>query len=68
MQLHQAEMQRVEQVMKALWIGLLRSDFTKQIVRSRWHAARIVWMYAILLPAAFALCVSLLIAVLLGSL
>jgi hypothetical protein len=45
------------------WIGLLRSDFTKQIVRSRWHAARIVWMYAILMAAALTLCVSLFIAV-----
>jgi len=43
------------------WIGLLRSDFTRQIVRSPWHAARITWMYAILLAAVFSLCVVLLL-------
>jgi len=34
------------------WAGVLRSDFTRQIVRSRWHAARIIWMYAILFSFA----------------
>jgi hypothetical protein len=37
------------------WLGALRSDFTKQIVRSRLHAARIVWMYGILLSIVFAM-------------
>jgi hypothetical protein len=32
------------------WIGPLRSDYTKQLVRSRFHAGRIIVMYAILLP------------------
>lgn len=33
------------------WIGPLRSDYTRQLVRSRFHAARIVVMYAVILPA-----------------
>lgn len=32
------------------WIGPLRSDYTRQLVRSRFHAARIVVMYAVILP------------------
>lgn len=32
------------------WIGPLRSDYTRQLVRSRLHAARIVVMYAVILP------------------
>ena len=32
------------------WVGPLRSDYTHQLVRSRFHAFRIVVMYAILLP------------------
>jgi len=32
------------------WIGPLRSDFTRMLIRSRWHAVRIVLMYAIGLP------------------
>ncbi|UCE60395.1 MAG: hypothetical protein JSU63_01335 [Phycisphaerales bacterium] len=33
------------------WVGPLRSDYTKQLVRSRLHAARIILMYAVLLPS-----------------
>lgn len=33
------------------WIAPLRSDFTKQLIQSRGHAARIVVMYALLFPA-----------------
>lgn len=29
------------------WIGPLRSDYTRQLIRSRWHAARIIVMYAL---------------------
>ncbi|UCC32740.1 MAG: hypothetical protein JSU86_10735 [Phycisphaerales bacterium] len=32
------------------WTGPLRSDYTRQLVRSRRHAARIVVMYAVMLP------------------
>lgn len=33
-----------------VWVGALRSDFTRQLIRSRVHAVRIVLMYALLLP------------------
>jgi len=46
------------------WVGALRSDFTKQIVRSRWHAARIIWMYAISFTAVLTLNTFLLLKVL----
>jgi len=32
------------------WIGALRSDFTKRLIRSRFHMLRIVVMYALILP------------------
>lgn len=32
------------------WVGPLRSDPTKQLVRSRWHLFRVVFMYAFFLP------------------
>ncbi len=32
------------------WVGPLRSDPTKQLVRSRWHAFRIIVMYVLILP------------------
>lgn len=32
------------------WVGALRSDFTRQLVRSRLHALRIVMMYVWLVP------------------
>lgn len=32
------------------WIGPLRSDYTKQLIRSRRHAARIIVMYGIFFP------------------
>lgn len=32
------------------WIGPLRSDFTRQLIRSRRHALRIIMMYTVLLP------------------
>ena len=32
------------------WVGAVRSDYTKQLIQSRFHAARIVAMYAIALP------------------
>lgn len=32
------------------WVGPLRSDYTKQLVRSRWHASRILIMYALVFP------------------
>jgi hypothetical protein len=35
------------------WIGPLRSDFTKQLVRSKFHMLRIVVMYALILPLSF---------------
>ncbi len=34
------------------WIGPLRSDYARQLVRSRLHATRIVVMYAAILPWA----------------
>jgi len=46
------------------WLGALRSDFTKQIVRSRWHAARIIWMYSIGFTAVLTLNTYLLLRVL----
>lgn len=33
------------------WVGPLRSDYTKQLVQSRLHAARVILMYAVALPA-----------------
>jgi hypothetical protein len=35
------------------WIGPVRSDFTKKLVRSKFHMLRIVVMYALILPLAF---------------
>ena len=32
------------------WVGPLRSDHTRQLVRSRWHAVRILVMYALICP------------------
>ncbi len=32
------------------WMGPLSSDYTKQLVRSRWHRSRIIIMYAIGFP------------------
>ena len=32
------------------WVGPLRSDYTGQLVRSRWHALRIILMYALVAP------------------
>ena len=32
------------------WVAPLRTDYTKQLIRSRGHAARIVVMYALLFP------------------
>ena len=32
------------------WVGALRSDYTHQLIRSRLHAARIILMYAVVLP------------------
>ena len=32
------------------WIGPIRSDYTRQLIRSRWHGIRIVIMYALLFP------------------
>lgn len=32
------------------WIGPLRTDYTKQLIRSRSHAIRIVIMYAVIFP------------------
>ena len=34
-----------------MWIGALRSDFTRQLIRSPIHTGRIVLMYAVALPA-----------------
>ncbi len=34
------------------WVGPLRSDYTRQLIRSRFHAARVVVMYAFFLPFA----------------
>ena len=33
------------------WAGALRSDFTRQLIRSPIHAGRIILMYAVVLPA-----------------
>ena len=35
----------------ATWVGALRSDYTRQLVRSRFHAFRIVLVYAVILPS-----------------
>jgi hypothetical protein len=32
------------------WIGPIRSDYTRQLIRSRWHGIRIVIMYALVFP------------------
>ncbi len=40
------------------WVGPLRSDYTKQLVQSRFHAARIIAMYAVALPALAAMAVA----------
>lgn len=32
------------------WVGPLRSDYTKQLIRSSFHAGRIIVMYALVLP------------------
>ena len=32
------------------WIGPLRSDYTSQLIRSRFHLVRIVVMYAVAIP------------------
>ncbi len=32
------------------WVGPLRSDYTRQLIRSRWHAGRILVMYALVFP------------------
>ncbi|MCO6436890.1 MAG: hypothetical protein J5J06_07370 [Phycisphaerae bacterium] len=37
------------------WIGPLRSDYTRQLIQGRWHAARIILMYVLFFPAAFVL-------------
>ncbi len=37
------------------WVGPLRSDYTRQLIRSPWHACRIVVMYAVVLPILLAL-------------
>jgi hypothetical protein len=44
------------------WIGPLRSDHTRQLVRSRKHALRILIMYALLFPALTVFAVVVLIA------
>lgn len=36
------------------WAGPLRTDYTAQLIRSRWHGIRISVMYALALPAALA--------------
>jgi hypothetical protein len=37
------------------WVGPLRSDYTRQLIRSRRHAVRIVLMYALVLPCVVVL-------------
>ena len=44
------------------WVGALRSDFTKMLIQSRWHATRIILMYAIGLPLVTLFCVGSLLA------
>lgn len=41
----------------ARWVGPVRSDYTKQLIQSRFHAGRIVVLYAAILPWATALAV-----------
>ena len=41
----------------AMWVGALRSDFTRQLIRSRIHAARIIVMYALAFPAVTTLAI-----------
>lgn len=36
------------------WAGPLRSDYTAQLIRTRWHGIRISIMYTLALPAAMA--------------
>lgn len=38
----------------ASWIGPVRSDYTQQLIRSRWHAFRFIVMYGLILPGALA--------------
>jgi hypothetical protein len=35
------------------WVGPLRSDYTKQLIRSSWHAVRIIAMYVVFTPLVF---------------
>lgn len=46
------------------WVGPLRSDYTGLLVRSRLHMCRIVFMYALVLPASFAFALFFLMAIL----
>ena len=41
------------------WVGPLRSDYTGQLVWSRWHALRIIFMYVIVAPPIVLLTINL---------
>jgi len=49
------------------WISPLRSDYTRQLIRSRFHAGRIILMYAVFFPAAIASGMALLLALVISN-
>ncbi|MFH0980183.1 MAG: hypothetical protein V2A79_01420 [Planctomycetota bacterium] len=50
-----------------IWVGALRSDFTRQLIRSRMHATRLILMYAMALPALTVFAVWVWVAVHMGT-
>ncbi len=46
-------------VAAAGWVGPLRSDYTRQLVWSRWHALRIIFMYVTVAPPMVLLTINL---------
>ncbi len=49
------------------WAGPVRSDYTRQLIRSRFHAGRIIVMYAIILPGLLTLLLAAIFELLLGE-
>ena len=43
------------------WVGPLRSDYTRQLIRSRFHAGRILLMYGVVFPFLIIFAVGILI-------
>lgn len=49
------------------WVGPVRSDYTRQLIRSRFHAGRIIVMYAVFLPGLLTLLLAASLELLLGE-